>query len=144
MNFKNINLNTILFLSPCVIVPSVVYVYGKMFFSDMEHFYLSSVALFIGMLIYVFYERNRVVKIIILDTDVIFIKLTTKEIIANIEDVLCVREVTYDKQFHFEVYLKNIGWLKMADMLIGVEIIKNKERHRVILKDDFPFAKYKV
>ena len=144
MNFRNINLYTVLFLLPCVIVPAATYVYGKMFFSDIKHFYLISVALFVGMLIYVFYERDRVVKIIIQNTEVRFIKVTTKEMVVNIEYILCVSEVTSDKQFHFEVNFKNAGWLKLADMLIGVEIIKDGMKHRGIKQDDFPSAEYKV
>ena len=78
------------------------------------------------------------------DSQIRAFAVTTKEMVVNIEDILCVREVTSDKQFHFEVNIKNAGWLKMADMLIGVEIIKDGMKHRGIKQDDFPSAEYKV
>ena len=124
MKLSNINVNCILLYGPLFVVPSLV-LYCDKFITDTKLTWITVPVSFILMIILVFYERKRIVKIIICDEMVTFIDATTKEYCTKIEQVKRVREVTNDKQFHFEVYVESYGWLKMADFLIGVEVIKD-------------------
>lgn len=99
---------------------------------------------FIIAILYYKHYSGLITKIIIDGDDVIFIRANGKEVLAKIADVASVNEVGTGRGFHEEVLVRNVGYLHIANLLIGVEVIRNGYRHRGIEVTDFPFSHHDI